>query len=293
MICPEYGRRLVKHSSKYEEFIEYSNYPTCKYAKNNNIIRRFQMSIINSFDNTTEEILKPNNIVNKIKNFPEVLILVFKDRFFEYLQKNYNLEIIGYLNTGLHFPIYKFNYNNKEFAITKTILGSSGSAAIIEELIAMGSKKILIFGTCGTLDKNILKGHFIIPTYAYRDEGTSYHYMKPSDFIKINTANNLSNIFDELNIPYITGKTWTTDALYRETAGNFKKRKEQGCIVVEMECSAIMAVSQFRKIPVYQFLYGSDTLDGTQWDKREVDSNSKESIEKNILNISLKIAEKL
>ena len=251
------------------------------------------MSIINSFDDKTKEILEPTKLVDKIKNFPEVAIIVFKERFFTYLQEEFGMKIIGYINAGYFIPVYKLKYNNKEYAITRTIIGGAGTAGVAEELIAMGAKKILIYGTCGTLDKNILKGHFVIPTAAYRDEGTSYHYVEPNDYIEVKTANKLCFIFDELNIPYIKGKTWTTDAIYRETVGNMKKRKEDGCIVVEMECASIMAVSQFRNIPIYQFLYGDDTLDGTEWDRRKIDDSSKELMERNILDLGFKIAEKL
>ena len=251
------------------------------------------MSIINTFDDKTKEILEPTKLVDKIENFPEVAIIVFKERFFNYLQEEFGMKIIGYINAGYFIPVYKLKYNNKEYVITRTIIGGAGTAGVAEELIAMGAKKILIYGTCGTLDKNILKGHFVIPTEAYRDEGTSYHYVKPSDYIEVKTANKLCSIFDELHIPYIRGKTWTTDAIYRETVGNMKKRKEDGCIVVEMECASIMAVSQFRNIPVYQFLYGDDTLDATEWDRRKIDDGSKELMERNILDLGFKIAEKL
>ena len=46
-----------------------------------------------------------------------------------------------------------------------------------------------------------------------------------------------------------------------------------------MECASIMAVGQFRNIPIYQFL-GDDTLDGTKWDRRKIDDISKEAMEK-------------
>lgn len=251
------------------------------------------MSIINTFDNKTKEILSPTSIVSEIDNFPEIAILIFKERFFNYLQEDFGMKIIGCINGGVHIPVYKLKFNNRNFAIARAIIGGPGTAGVAEELIAMGAKKILIYGTCGTLDKNILKGHFVIPTAAYRDEGTSYHYVEPSDYIEIKTAKKLCSIFDELGIPYVKGKTWTTDAIYRETAGNMKKRKEDGCKVVEMECASIMAVSQFRNIPVYQFLYGDDTLDGTQWDRRKIDDNSTELMERNILTIGFKVAEKL
>ena len=251
------------------------------------------MSIIDTFDSETEEILHPSDLAEKIDNFPETMILVFKERLIEYLLDQYHTEIIGYINAGSPIPIYKFKYNDKEFAMARTLVGGAGTAGITEELIAMGAKKFLVFGTCGTLDKEILKGHFVIPTFAYRDEGTSYHYVKASDYIEVKTADKLCSIFDEIDIPYVKGKTWTTDALYRETAGNMSKRKSDGCIVVEMECASIMAVSQFRNIPVYQFLYGADTLDGPKWNRRKMDDSSKEKMEKKILELAFKIAERL
>ena len=72
-----------------------------------------------------------------------------------------------------------------------------------------------------------------------------------------------------------------------------RKRKDEGCIVVDMECASIMAVGQFRNIPIYQFLYGDDTLDGTKWDRRKIDDISKESMEKKILDIGFKVADKI
>lgn len=251
------------------------------------------MSIIDSFDNQTEEIISPTNMVPKIENFPEIAILVFKERFFSYLHEEYGMKVIGHINAGLPVPVYQLKFHDKTFAIVRTIIGGAGTAGTVEELIAMGAKKLLIYGTCGTLSKDILKGHFVIPTAAYRDEGVSYHYMKSSDYIEVKTANTLCSIFDALHIPYITGKTWTTDAFYRETRGNMEKRKKEGCIVVEMECASVMAVSQFRNIPIYQFLYGDDTLDGTAWDRRKTDDDSKEKMERKILEIGFKVAEKL
>lgn len=47
------------------------------------------MSIIDSFDNQTEEIISPTNMVPKIENFPEIAILVFKEGFFSYLREEY------------------------------------------------------------------------------------------------------------------------------------------------------------------------------------------------------------
>ena len=99
------------------------------------------MSIINTFDNKTKKILSPSNMVTKIENFPEVAILVFKERFFSYLQEEFGMKIIGHINDGLFMPIYKLEFHNKEFAITRTPIGGAGTAGTAEELIAMGQRK--------------------------------------------------------------------------------------------------------------------------------------------------------
>ena len=40
--------------------------------------------------------------------------------------------------------------------------------------------------------------------------------------------------------------TWSTDGFFRETKEKVAYRKSEGCSVVEMECSALAAVSAFR-----------------------------------------------
>ena len=72
----------------------------------------------------------------------------------------------------------------------------------------------------------------------------------------------------ENNIPYVKGKTWTTDSFYRETINNFKKHKEDGCISVEMECSALQAMCDFRNLNLYTFFTSGDLLDAPEWDER-------------------------
>ena len=90
-------------------------------------------------------------------------------------------------------------------------------------------------------------------------------------------------------IPYVFGKTWTTDAFYRETKNNIEARKKDGCITVEMECASVMAASQFRKIAAFQFLYAEDSLDGDVWDSRTMGKIPHSAIEK-YLKIALEVA---
>ncbi len=250
------------------------------------------MSIVNTFDREGTEIINPYRVVEKIENFPETVLAVFSQKFSDLVLNTMEPEQISSMSGGRTIPIYKINYIGKTIGFYHTLLGGSASAALVEEIFAKGAKRILFFGSCGSLDKNITSGHLIIPVAAYRDEGTSYHYAEASDYIEIQTAERLSQIFNEIGVPYIETKTWTTDSFYRETENNTDIRKKDGCTVVEMECASIMAVGQFREKEVYEFLYAADCLDSSNWDKRIL-GNMPNDMRERILKIALETAVRL
>lgn len=137
-------------------------------------------------------------------------------------------------------------------------------ATIEDTLSEIKTDKYIVFGGSGCLNKEIAHGKVMIPTEAYRDEGTSYHYAPASDYIPVKNADVVARFMEENKIPFVKGKTWTTDSFYRETVNNFEKRKADGCISVEMECAAIQAMCNFRGLDLYMFLTCGDLLDAPQ-----------------------------
>ena len=81
----------------------------------------------------------------------------------------------------------------------------------------------------------------------------------------------IRSVLDEQGIGYLAGKTWTTDGLYRETPDRVARRRAEGCLTVEMECSAFCAVARFRGVAFGQILYGGDDVSGLEWDRRAWD----------------------
>ncbi len=250
------------------------------------------MSIIDTFDSKSAEILTARDMIQPNGAIPETMISVFTEDFITLLVDTKSANVVGNLFAGDRIPIYSFEHNGKMIGFFRTCIGGAAAAGLLEEITAMGAKRVLYFGSCGSLDKNITAGHLLVPTSAYRDEGTSYHYAPPSDYIEVKTADRLSEIFDELSVPYIKTKTWTTDAIYRETQDNMAKRKSEGCSVVEMECASIMAAAQYRGIDAYQFLYAADCLDGEQWDSRIL-GRMPDDMRERILMIAIETASRL
>ncbi len=123
-----------------------------------------------------------------------------------------------------------------------------------------GASTFIAFGSCGSLDREATDNKFIIPTQAYRGEGLSYYFAKPQDYIKMKNADKVAEVFSELHLPYVQGKVWTTDSMIRETVNLVNKRKQEGCIAVEMELAGIQAVCDFYGFEIYDFLAPGDVL---------------------------------
>lgn len=214
-----------------------------------------------------EELLRPGHIAQPVEGFPQTVMVTFQRRVVEALQKRLPLEVISTVSAAVEVPIYRFTYQGQTLGLFLSTIGGPATVGILEEVWVKGAQKVLLFGACGGLDGALTAGHMIIPTAAYRDEGTSFHYLPPSDYVEIPTAGRLAEIFDELSIPYVRGKTWTTDAIYRETPEKISARRAEGCVAVEMECACVMAAGQFRGKPVYQFIYTEDSLAGSRWER--------------------------
>lgn len=178
---------------------------------------------------------------------------------------------------GKH-PVYRYDKAGKPITVFHPGVGAPLSAAFLEEMIAVGVTKFIVCGGCGVINREIDAGHPVILTSAVRDEGTSYHYLPPSREVKPHpkAVAALEKAFQTAGLEYRTGKTWTTDAIYRETPGRRQLRLADGCDVVEMEAAAFFAVAQFREIVLGQVVYGGDLVipegwDGRGWHKRKDD----------------------
>lgn len=252
--------------------------------------------ILEEFDECRFSTFDPCANASKIEGFPKIGVTCFSRKLLESVVNNFEYEIISYLSSANgKVPVYKINYKGLEIAFFMSLVGSAACVVQYEEITALGLEKLIVFGTCGVLDKNIGDMAIIIPNSAIRDEGTSYHYMKSSDEVSVNEKykEEFIEVLNEFECGYVEGKVWTTDAPYRETRAKVAKRKEQGCICVDMECSALAAVSKFREKDLFQFFYAADNLDTAKWDKRSLGNEDRLQDKEKIVYLALELALKL
>ena len=219
--------------------------------------------ITDSFDPKSEPLFTVESFAGPQKHLCDVCVLTFSDVIFRELETRFALREVDVLRSANgDRPIYLFAYAGKTLAVVLCGIGATLAGGQVEELNwLIGATKFVMFGSAGSLNRAATAGRYVIPTEAYRDEGMSYHYAPPADYIAIKNADRVEEIFRELQLPYVKGRVWTTDAFYRETRDQFAKRKAEGCIAVEMELAGVQAVCDFYGFELYDFLVTGDVLD--------------------------------
>lgn len=226
------------------------------------------MSITDSFDPVGKPLITPADSYRKSPYALDVCVINFSQKIMDALIGDGVVELLEADRircVSCYFPVYRVRGTN--IGIVKTTVGAPITAALAEEMSYVYScRKFVMFGSCGGLDSSIAQGKLIVPTHAYRDEGMSYHYAPPADYIEVKNHAFVASALDSLGVGYVTGRTWTTDAFYRETDLLCARRRAEGCIAVEMEVSAVQAVADFYGLELYNFLYRADNLDAASWE---------------------------
>src|SRR5262249_21444020 len=214
------------------------------------------------FDFNAEAVTEPSKVILP-GDAPEACVLCF---FGEVVSKVCAAAPVLCVNEWEHgqHPLYEIDYQGTRLAVMRPVVVAPLAAGLLEETIAFGCRKFVVCGGCGVLDRGSAVGEIVVPESAVRDEGTSYHYLPASREVAVQpeALKAVVRILDRHGILYRCGKTWTTDAPYRETLDKVVARKRAGCLTVEMEAAALLAVAQFRGVQLGYLLYGGDDVSG-------------------------------
>ena len=248
--------------------------------------------ITDSYDPLSEAIITPASFFGERKKISDIAIATFSREIYPAVLGRYPNEQIGEI-TGANRvkPLHLLTIGGMKAVFYLSEIGSAlASTDVIEVNWKTGADRFIMFGSAGALDREATKGKYVIPTAAYRDEGTSYHYVPPADYITVRGADRLSQVFGARRIPYVMGKVWTTDAVYMETREKVRRRRADGCIAVEMELAGVQAVCDYYGFELYDFLVTGDVVDQPVYSPEGL-SEANHSMDK--FDIALLIAESL
>jgi len=228
------------------------------------------------FDASTDAIIEPSKVLKPVAGMPERCVLpIYHDVIKGLKEKNLLTRVTDIRTSMGPMPVYRMTHAGSEISVAHPGLCAPFAAAVLEELIAFGGRKFIACGSAGVLDSGLAKGTVVVPSGAVRDEGTSYHYVLPAREIEAqpDVVQIIQAVLEDRRVPFQIGKTWTTDALYRETTKRIADRKSEGCLTVEMECAAFLAVAEFRGVRFGQLLATGDDVSGPEWDPRHTEEH--------------------
>ena len=222
------------------------------------------------FDPSRPALIEPTEVLKPLPISPYCVLCFFRE-VIETIVASGRSEQVAMLGSEIGpNPAYQITVDGRQLVVCHPGVGGPLAAGFLEELIALGCRYFVVCGGAGAVDGRLTLGHVVVPLTAIRDEGTSYHYLPPGREVAASPAGvqAIETILQRDHVPYVTGKTWTTDAIYRETPSKIAHRRAEGALTVEMEAASLFAVAQFRQVNLAQILYAGDDVSSDSWDSR-------------------------
>ena len=151
--------------------------------------------------------------------------------------------------------------------LTNIGIGAPSVVSLAEELIALGTRRLISIVWGGALQPGLEPGQVVICQRALRDEGVSHHYLPPAKYVDASSdlMARLAAAMEQRGQPFQLGATWTTDAPYRETREEVQRYQAEGVKTVEMEIAGILALAQARGIEAASVVVVGDSLADLRW----------------------------
>ncbi len=195
---------------------------------------------------TAENHIRRHYPPGQCPQLPEKTVLFCLGKGLPVLQERFETETVLEKLTGFitHTPVYRV----KGYGGVCFLHGGYGApqaATTLESFHALGVREVLLVGLCGAFAEGLQVGDVVVPPSILSEEGTSRHYLEDPGFIPVPRPQGKPALEDFLRGKGFTvteQDTVTTDAPYRQTFYKEALWRGQGCVGVDMEASAVMAL---------------------------------------------------
>jgi uridine phosphorylase len=161
-----------------------------------------------------------------------------------------------------HSEMDSFERGGREYGIVGCAVGAPYAGLLAEQMFASGCRLLISMTSSGQIRALRPPPYFILIERALRDEGTSCHYLPPSDYAEADPAliGTIAAALSRAGEPVERGATWTTDAPYRETEQAIEAARAKGVLAVEMEAAALYAFACARGKAVLCFAHVTNQM---------------------------------
>jgi purine-nucleoside phosphorylase len=154
-------------------------------------------------------------------------------------------------------------YKGAPVSVQSSGMGCPSAGIVIEELVMLGTKRILRVGTCGGLQPDMKLGDLIVAISAVPADSTPLHlignepHAPTADFSLVHGAVHTAK---ELGKPVRVGPIVSSDVFYNPDGGQYQRWSDRGILAVEMEAAMLFTLGALRKIKTGCLLTVSDVV---------------------------------
>jgi len=173
-----------------------------------------------------------------------------------------------------HTEMWVFDLGGRSVGVVGCAVGAAFAVLVAEEMFASGCSLLVSVTSAGQVTPQGPPPYFILIDRALRDEGTSYHYLPPSDWSAAPgpLLASLDGAFGD-GPRVLTGATWTTDAPFRETEAAIAAARARGILAVEMEAAGLYAFARARGRAVICLAHVTNLMGSVAGDFEKGDAN--------------------
>ncbi len=249
--------------------------------------------IHDTFDPASAPLITPQLFFGEREKQGDVCLASFSCHVRDRVLETFRPEVVAQSGTANgKIDVLRFTVQGKPILFYLSPIGSAVAGTVMQEVQWLTkAADFVFFGSCGVLRPDLCRGKIIVPTEAYRDEGMSYHYAEKSDWIPLSHAGKVGAFLRGRALPYIAGRVWTTDAIYRETADKAAARRADGCLCVEMEAAGLEAVARYLGVRYHAFLFGGDVMaENRDWERGDLGGDAEKERQCSLLDVALEYA---
>jgi 5'-methylthioadenosine phosphorylase len=178
------------------------------------------------------------------------------------------------------FLIYTGKYKGLTVTLASHGIGGPSCAILVEEIIMLGAKRIVMFGTAAPLVPEINLGDYVVATEGRHPAGGLYEGYGAQDTVKTPDAaltKRLVETFRGRGLKVHTGSVYASDTYWAEDKDFARKRREEGNIAVEMESATLFMLGEIRHVATASVFIASNSVVGKAYiPKEQIESESRE-----------------
>jgi purine-nucleoside phosphorylase len=137
-------------------------------------------------------------------------------------------------------------WEGKPVSVQGTGMGCPGATIVFEELIQLGSTKLMRVGTCGGLQAHHALGDLIVALTAVPADSTAMHLVNGEPHCPTASwqlIHGAVHAAKEIGQPMHVGPIVSSDLFYNPSEGQYQRWSQRGVLAVEMEAAALFTVA--------------------------------------------------